>query len=455
MPNLRPINSRSGYCGEGVGVNGAGRVAAALANRDFPHASIVEGLRFTAQVAVPNVIQGLFRRRRIASAAAEKTGAEGFAVGFMSGLRRSYGDGPVWIRVAANEALLLLGEGPIRHALEGSPDPFAADPEPKRSGMKHFQPDALTISRGPDWEDRRKFTEAVLDTAKPSHRCSERFGEVCVDEASRLSGSLDWDEWNEAVRRVTRRIVLGDGAADDAQISEMLGELMDKSNPPGRGSDELFASYTTRLQEYIDGSQSGSLVELFAQAPVTERTKPAGQVTHWLFALGDTLAINAFRCLALLAVFDVERERARGDDAFLGACLQEAMRLWPTTAMLSRETVRDVEWDGVSVPSGTQLLIVNTFNHRDREELAFADRFAPQEWISGSASDDWRFNHFSHGPQGCPGAGLAMFVGVRMLGTLLHERDVRLLSPELDPAQPMPHTLDFFGVKFALDRRAG
>jgi hypothetical protein len=331
-----------------------------LANKDFPHASIVEGLRFTAQVAVPNVIQGLFRRRRIATAAADKTGAEGFAVGFMSGLKRSYGDGPVWIRVVTDEALLLLGEGPIRHVLEGSPDPFAADPEPKRSAMKHFQPDALTISRGTDWEDRRKFTEAVLDTGQPVHRLAGRFGEVCVEEASRLSGQLDWDGWNEAVRRVTRRIVLGEGAADDVQISEMLGELMDKSNPPGKGSDELYQRYTARLQRYVDAAEEGSLVGLFAEAPVSERTKPAGQVTHWLFALGDTLAINALRGLALLAVFDDERERAREDDAYLEACLEEAMRLWPTTAMLSRATTREVEWDGVSLPEGTQMLIVNT-----------------------------------------------------------------------------------------------
>src|SRR5438270_6564029 len=100
-----------------------------MAEREFPHASIVEGLRFTAQVAVPNVIQGLFRRRRIATAAADKTGAEGFAVGFMRGLKRSYGEGPLWIRVAKDEALLLLGRDAIRHALERSPEPFAADPE--------------------------------------------------------------------------------------------------------------------------------------------------------------------------------------------------------------------------------------------------------------------------------------------------------------------------------------
>ena len=39
-------------------------------------------------------------------------------------------------------------------------------PKPKREGMAAFQPDALTISRGHPWEDRRRFAEAVLDTAQ-------------------------------------------------------------------------------------------------------------------------------------------------------------------------------------------------------------------------------------------------------------------------------------------------
>jgi cytochrome P450 len=208
-------------------------------------------------------------------------------------------------------------------------------------------------------------------------------------------------------------------------------------------------------------------VALVAEAPQTPETKPAGQVTHWLFALGDTLAINALRCLAVLVSHGAELERVRdelqhadlssaGDVAGLKrleACLNEAMRLWPTTAMLSRETVREVELDGAKVPSGTQLLIVNTFNHRDRAEHEFADRFAPEAWLDGDAAADWSFNHFSHGPQGCPGAGLALFVGQAMLANLLAQREVRLIEPKLDPGRPMPHMLDFFGLRFGLSPR--
>jgi hypothetical protein len=37
-----------------------------------------------------------------------------------------------------------------------------------------------------------------------------------------------------------------------------------------------------------------------------------------------------------------------------------------------------------------------------------------------------------------------------MLGTLIRERDVRLIEPRLDPSKPLPQTLDFFGLKFEL-----
>lgn len=428
--------------------------AADVADRDFPHASILEGLRFTAQVAVPNVIQGLFRRRRIATQVASKTGADGSAVGFMAGLKRSYGEGPLWIRVAKDEVLLTLGPDAIRHALAHAPDPFAADPEPKKSAMARFQPDALTISRGAEWEDRRHFTEAVLDTGRPEHRLADRFAAVAREEAGRLPSEVEWEGWNEAVRRVARRVILGHGVADDAELSRMLAELMDKANPPGRGNDELLARYTERLSPHIDAADPGSLVGLIPDAPQNERTKPARQVTHWLFALGDTLAINALRCLALLATHEAERARALDDPAHMEACLNEAMRLWPTTPMLSRATVHDTDWDGVPIREGTQIMIFNTFNHRDRDALdEDADRFVPDRWVTGNAAADWTFNHFSHGPQGCPGASLSLLVGGEMLGTLLREREVRLLEPNLEAARPLPHSLDYFSLRFEVAPR--
>src|SRR5207248_2163933 len=110
----------------------------------------------------------------------------------------------------------------------------------------------------------------------------------------------------------------------------------------------------------------------------------------------------------------------------------------------------DVDWNGAKVPEGTQVLIVNSFNHRDNDAVPFADRFDPEQWLSGDAGADWLFNHFSHGPQGCPGTSLAMLVGKAVVGTLLRERSLRLLSPSLNPDRPLPHALDHFGLRFSL-----
>ncbi len=168
-----------------------------------------------------------------------------------------------------------------------------------------------------------------------------------------------------------------------------------------------------------------------------------GQLTHWLFALADTLSTNAIRALALAVT-------QPGGTTDLRATLQEAMRLWPTTAMLARETTRTLVWDGVRVESGTQVLIVNAFFHRDRERLGdHADRFSPREWGSdGAFAADWGLNHFSHGPQGCPGTELSLLLGEATLQALLDHAPV--LEQQLDPAKALPQMLNPYALRFTL-----
>ena len=413
-------------------------------------ASLVENARFNALVIVPNALKGLFRPRRAPWAATSRAHVDRWAVGLLRGMRSSYGPGPVWVRVVKDPALLVLSVEDVRRVLGGSPSPFASDPPSKRKGMTAFQPDALTISRDGPWENRRRFNEAVLDTGLASF--ADRFTAVVREEAGVLvrKAELSWDEWHRAFQRVTRRVVFGDAARSDESLTELLGELMSEANAmPGKPSDRV-PELMEHIRSYIGAGEGGSLVSLFDSAPSDDSTRVEGQVPHWLFATHDTLAINSFRCLALLASHPEQRSRALGDEAFMEACLHEAMRLWPTTPMLARETVSDVDWDGETVPAGTQVLIVNTLFHRNPDTHDFADRFAPEEWIEGGAADDWSFNHLSHGPQGCPGSGLALLLGRAMLSAVLTEREVELLDPKLDASRPLPHMLDFFSVRFSL-----
>lgn len=422
------------------------------------NASLFENARFNALVIVPNGLQGVFRPRRNAVAVATAANVDGQAIGLLSGMRRGHNGGPVWVRVLRDKALLLLTPADVHRALEASPDPFASDPKPKRDGMTAFQPDALTISRGEAWRRRRAFTESVLDTGGELGELGERIVAVAVEEAEALAladhaegkDELGWDPWNESFRRIARRVILGDSAADDADLSDALAGMMAEANGmPGKPSAR-YGGFIARLGEYVAAAEEGSLVARIPGAPADAETKPVGQLPHWLFATGDTLAINAYRALALLATHPDHRERALEDAGYLEACLEEAMRLWPTTKMLARVTLADTEWGGEVVPAGTQILIPNTFLHRDRERHEWADRLSPERWLKGEAAREWSFNHFSRGPQGCPGAAIARLAGGAVLSTMLSNRRVELLSDSLDPAKPLPAMLDFFGLRFRL-----
>ena len=163
----------------------SGALSELTRRRELPSASLDRGRALHAlQVVVPERRPGPVpappARRRGGDA---RRDVDGQAVGLIDGhapqprRRARSGSGS-----APTAALLVLATDDVHRVLEGSPDPFASDPEAKRKGMSHFQPDALTISRDELWENRRRFTETVLDTgqarapARRPLRCGRRRG---------------------------------------------------------------------------------------------------------------------------------------------------------------------------------------------------------------------------------------------------------------------------------------
>jgi len=437
----------------------------------LPSASLLENVRFNQAVIVPNAAQGIFKRRRAPVGIATKIGVDGQAVGLLRAMKRSYGRGPVWVRVLKDPALLLLDVADVRRALEGSPHPFASDPEAKRKGMGHFQPHALTLSRGDLWADRRRFTEDVLDSGRAAHRQGDRFVRVAFEELAAVPAeNVDLSTLQAAYRRITRRILFGDVAAEDELLSDQLAELMEQANGlPGERSPE-YDPYAEHLAGLVAKAAPGSLAARAAKAPSAPDTRVDGQFTHWFFALQDTTSTNVLRALALLATHPDELAAAQAEVAAtaddggppsakavaamprLRAVLLEAMRLWPTTPLLARETLTDLVWHGVRVSAGTQILIVNVFHHRDPDRLGeAADHCTTSGWLDGPFDDDWGLNHLSHGPQGCPGANLALLVGTATLAALLARgAPQQRAGGRLDPGKALPHMLDPFALCLAV-----
>lgn len=436
---------------------------------DFPRASVLEGIRFTAQIGAPSIILGLFNKRELPTRIASTVGADYFGYRLVEGMVRSYGPGPFYVRVARDETLLLHDPADLKFVLSSSPDPFASDLETKRKGMAAFQPDALTISRGQTWEDRRRFADAVLDSDKPMHRMAEPFVGIAAETARELaSETIRWQNFNAAFQRMTRRVVFGNRAADDTRLTEILGEMMSAGNKmPGEPAPQ-YSEFISMIDGYLDAPEPDSLAAMIPQAPALPDATPSGQVIHWLFAMGDTLAANVFRALSALAAHDeqryeVEVEMANRDIMsgpgiasldYLAGCLFETMRLWPATSMFGRVAIRDVEFpNGAVLPAGGQVLIYNVFNHRNRDRIPYADRFSPGEWVSGDAGSDWSYNFFSHGPQVCPGIGLSMLLGQTVLAHLLDAGTPVVSGTRLDPSKTLPHSLDLYGFSIDVEPR--
>lgn len=430
----------------------------------FPSASLLESVRFTTQIAVPNVVQGLFRRRRRASELADSLGIDHRAVRFYEELVNRH-EVPIYVRVGTTTMLLVHRPEDIAEVLQGSPDPFASDPDTKSKGMAHFQPDALTITRAPLWQNRRRFAEAILDAGSPPHRMAETFIHAVNEEADKLaSSSITWEQINTTFQRLTRRVIFGDAAADDSEVTDLLTILMDEANNSPSTASPHLPELLDRVQHYIGRAEPGCLASLVGTAPKNEDTHPAGQLLHWMFAMGDTLPANVFRALALLASHHDHLDLVRDELAarstsqevtpeYLTACLHDTMRLWPTTVMFGRVTTRDTTLHGVHVPADTQILIYNLGNHRNRDRVAFADQFSPQEWISGNAAANWSFNFFSHGPQGCPGSGLALHLGTAVLARLIGRGFPRLYGATLSADRPLPPSLNVFDLEITINSR--
>ena len=160
----------------------------------------------------------------------------------------------------------------------------------------------------------------MLDTGRPTHRLAERFAAVTAEEAAALLGEVDrdadryleWERFNAAVRRIALRAVLGEAARDDDRVFDLLSKLMDEANGLPDRQSENYEPYRKRIEAYVADAEEGSIVGLFGDAPADAETDPAGQVTHWLFALGDTLAINAWRALALISTHPVQAAEVTG-----------------------------------------------------------------------------------------------------------------------------------------------
>jgi cytochrome P450 len=419
-----------------------------------------------ADVLAPFVAGGAIARRPRVVGLLDRLDADRRAVRRLQRVRDGFGTGPVLLGVPGREIALVLSPGDVRRVLDGSPEPFTPASREKRAALSHFQPHGVLISRGAERADRRRFTEGVLDTARPVHRHAAELVRVVHEEASAMiataerSGALGWDGFPVPWWRMARRAMLGEGARDDDALTDLLTELRRDANwaylKPRRA--RLRERFFARLRAHLARAEPGSLAALVAAERASPVTAAAHQVPQWLFAF-DAAGMAAFRALALLDAHPDRLRRARGELAgadlsvpqelpFLRACVLESVRLWPTTPAVLRDTTAETAWASGTLPRGTALVIFAPFFHRDGTRLPQADTFAPELWLDGRAHGEWPLIPFSAGPAECPGRNLVLLLCSTLLASLLCGPPLRRAGGAALEPGALPATLSPFRLRF-------
>jgi cytochrome P450 len=426
-------------------------------------ASVVESLKFSLLHFVPYLLRGVFTKNRFWTFVFDAVDSDAHVVKFCQQLRSKYRSNLIYIRMIGGKSLLVFSESGIKRVLNHSPSIYG-DAELKAKGMSHFQPNALTISEGEDWKDRRRFNEAVLNSDQGVHEFSDDFLEVIRREVGFTLGQINryfgLEDFDRLFKRIMLQVIFGRGGHSDSELPDQLHQMMVESNRIFLlGKSKEFDAFYEKIRSHLASAQPRSLTALCPHAPQSDRTRVENQIPHWMFAMMETLATNVMRALALILAHPAVEERLRfkihKNQSFtavdihslnyLEGCLQEAMRLWPTTAMLARKTLAEDELCGNSIPAKTQVIILNSFNHRDSETHYFADSFKPELWLERKA--DYHFNHLSNGTQGCAGKNLALFVGTAVLAEFLRQGRYKLCRPALPAGRPLPHSFNEFQTR--------
>ncbi|WP_055565695.1 hypothetical protein [Streptomyces atriruber] len=260
---------------------------------------------------------------------------------------------------------------------------------------------------------------------------------TAADAALELLGTrgpgdrLEHADWCAVARRVARRIVLGDKAADDTLVSDILdltAHAADSTEHAAR-----LAALRRRLGLYVHDPDPGSLV-----AAVPDDDTRQGVVAHALETVTRALTDTVFQALALASVLPVAPATDRGEQA-----VSSALRRYPPLSATVHEVCAPFRWRGMGIDSGTDILYAAAWL-RDLD----------QEHGHG---DDGPSASLCAAPVPCAAAELAVLAATEVTRAVLRHAEPVVHAPRIDPGAP-PADLHADSLDLALpdtDPRAG
>jgi cytochrome P450 len=204
--------------------------------------------------------------------------------------------------------------------------------------------------------------------------------------------------------------------------------------------DEADAAITRRQAEGPGDTQDLLDRLIAAEDAETGRRMDADTLRETLLTFivagHETTALSLSWALYLCAFDPSVQERARSEaQATLGtraaeakdvaalpytrAVIEEALRLYPPGAFLSRTAQKDDHLSAAVIRPGDTVMIPVWALHRHRRLWEDPDAFRPDRWLGDARPERWRYLPFGDGPRICIGQRFAMQEATVILATFL------------------------------------
>lgn len=135
------------------------------------------------------------------------------------------------------------------------------------------------------------------------------------------------------------------------------------------------------------------------------------------------------------------------------AVVYESLRLHPPAWSIGRESTRDFELGGRTIPAGSNLWISPYALHRDPRHFSDPLRFRPERWLDGLARRLPRGTYlpFGGGPRVCIGNVFAQMEATLLLATISQRYSLTLSRDARIEAFPSVTLRPRYGVRVVLD----
>ncbi|SFT43884.1 Cytochrome P450 [Lishizhenia tianjinensis] len=130
---------------------------------------------------------------------------------------------------------------------------------------------------------------------------------------------------------------------------------------------------------------------------------------------------------------------------YIGAVINEVMRLKPVAPITLYQPNEDVEVEGVKIPKDSRMLLHLRKSATMEEHFSRAGEFVPERWIKAKSQcpvhNTAAYNPFGGGPRYCPGANLALTEMKLVLAMLFKNFDFKLETNVEDIKEIMAFTM--------------